>query len=425
MKRLTLTFMLLFVVAACAARAEVRTIKIDLDRESQIYTCGETAQFTIAVLDENAQAVAKGTLKLSFKNDFRGEISESTYDLSQGNPVVVREKLPVPGFLSLSASAEGRTSLAAAAFEPEKIEQGAPMPSDFEAYWRGLQKKLRDETDLGLELEKIDSLSNDRATIYRISVNTLDGARVHGFLGIPTGDGPFPLVVNVPGAGPGTGPNVGWTRNGLATLVMNVFPYACSLDPKERQTQYNEYHKTLASGLRYCYDGAPDRDKYFFRNAYLGIDRAIDYALSRPDIDSSRVGYNGVSQGGASGLILGGLNRKFKWIVSSVPALCDHDGAKKDRSPGWPKIYDVVKDPAVEQMGPYFDAVNFARFIDCPIRVTVGFIDTTCSPSSVYAAYNVIPSTDKHILNEPKLGHGTGGQHSNAVQWLVDNLKRR
>jgi len=45
------------------------------------------------------------------------------------------------------------------------------------------------------------------------------------------------------------------------------------------------------------------------------IGRAIDYLDTRPDIDATRIGYLGVSQGGAYGVILVSLEKRFKTAV--------------------------------------------------------------------------------------------------------------
>lgn len=401
--------------------AEAAKVEVDVERESHIYTLNESANFIISVLDENGEAVKEGELTLVFQNDFRKELRRETLDLAKANPVTVSEKMDVPGFLSLRASCGKVFGLAGAGFEPEKIQPSQPLPEDFWDYWRGLQKKLRAEVPADLKLEKIDSLSSDRQTIYRISMAVFDGQRAHGFLAVPAGEGPFPVLVTVSWAGPGFGPETHLAKEGFMVLSMPIFPYPVGLTKEERQKQYDEFNEKL--GILYCLHGAPDRERYFFRNAYLGIDRVMDYVLERPDADKTRVGYYGTSQGGGSALILGGLNGKFTYITGNVPAICDHGGAKMDRSPGWPKLYDAVKVPEVEAMGPYFDGVNFARGITCPTRLTVGFIDTTCSPSSVYAAFNVIPAKDKEMLTEPHRGHATGSQAGIVMQWLKENVK--
>ncbi|MBE6428032.1 MAG: acetylxylan esterase [Planctomycetaceae bacterium] len=419
-KLLTLIF---FWTITSFVLAEVTQINVDLDRESHIYSLTESAVFSISALDEKGEPAKEGTLNVILQNDFRETLHTETFDLSKGNPISISGKMNVPGFLSLTATCQKGRGLAGAAFEPEKIQPAQAMPTDFWEYWRGLQKKLRAEVPADLQLEKIDSVSNDKVTVYRISMAVFDGQRAHGFLAIPTGEGPFPVLVTVSWAGPGFGPEQTWpAKEGFAVLAMPIFPYPVGLTSDERQKQYDEFNEKL--GIRYCYAGAPDREKYFFRNAYLGIDRIMDYVLERPDTDETRVGYYGTSQGGGSALILGGLNGKFTHISGNVPAICDHGGAKLNRSPGWPKLYDNVNTPEIEEMGPYFDGVNFARGITCPTRISVGFIDTTCSPSSVYAAFNVIPAKDKEMLTETHRGHATGEKSNQIMNWVKENVKK-
>jgi cephalosporin-C deacetylase len=54
----------------------------------------------------------------------------------------------------------------------------------------------------------------------------------------------------------------------------------------------------------------------------------------------------------------------------------------------------------------YVDVMNHASRITCRTFVSVGFIDKTCPPSSVYAAFNNIPSaTDKTMVTRPEMAH--------------------
>ncbi|MDA3926102.1 MAG: acetylxylan esterase [Kiritimatiellae bacterium] len=49
--------------------------------------------------------------------------------------------------------------------------------------------------------------------------------------------------------------------------------------------------------------------------------------------------------------------------------------------------------------------LSFAPRITCPVRASVGFIDTTCPPCAVYSAFNAISVKDKAIV------HGLGMTH--------------
>jgi len=61
----------------------------------------------------------------------------------------------------------------------------------------------------------------------------------------------------------------------------------------------------------------------------------------------------------------------------------------------------------------YFDAVNFARKFKGKSVLSVGFIDTACPPTSVYAAFNVLPEP-KVMVAAPRLGHSTDPKYGPA-----------
>ena len=128
-------------------------------------------------------------------------------------------------------------------------------------------------------------------------------------------------------------------------------------------------------------------------------------------VDEASFSYQGTSQGGGFGFYLCGLNHRFTRAAFYVPAITDTMGYLAGRESGWPKIVEnnsstPERRAAAEKWAPYFDGANFASRIKCPVRVAVGFSDTTCPPCAVYAAYNEIAVTNKAIV------HGIGMTHS-------------
>jgi cephalosporin-C deacetylase len=102
-----------------------------------------------------------------------------------------------------------------------------------------------------------------------------------------------------------------------------------------------------------------------------------------------------------------------------VPAGCDHTGVAVGRVNGWPKFIPslpvTLPHPLVLESVRYFDNVNFAaRTHAKEAIVTVGFIDTTCPPTGVYAAYNALPIR-KEIFNDVKAGHTNTPEASRAM----------
>jgi cephalosporin-C deacetylase-like acetyl esterase len=168
------------------------------------------------------------------------------------------------------------------------------------------------------------------------------------------------------------------------------------------------YAEANAGALKgYPHQGKTDRDKFYYRRVVLGCVRALDYLTSRPDWDSRHLAVVGSSQGGALSLITGGVDRRVTAICANVPAMCDHTGYTIGRVSGWPQLGEqgnAAEKDAVTRTSAYYDAVNFARAFRGPALVGVGFIDRTCPPTSVYAAYNSLRGT-KEIVTSPLMGH--------------------
>ena len=270
-------------------------------------------------------------------------------------------------------------------------------------FWKANRKAL---ADTPVQLTE-DPRSNKDYKVWKVTIHSLNGHTLNGWLSVPTGKGPFPAFVQVPPAGPGAvGPATAYAQKAI-TLVINVHRYASA----DNWTEQAERHKKLAGN--YPRAGAGSRDTYFYRAVYTGVDRAINHVAAMPEWDKKHMVTSGSSQGGGSAIILAGLNKNITALAGNVPALCDHGGYKVGRKSGWPMLHGF-KD--ADQWAPYFDAANFAKFIKVPALISCGFIDTTCHPASIYAAYNQIQSPKK-MVHMPEMGHGSTrefGREQNA-----------
>ncbi len=394
-------FVTLFAALSALALAAAPEFSIKTDRETQRYQCGEEAVFTVSAT-ENGQPVKQGKMKLKMTLDGGKVLQEAPIDFSKANPATVKITLKEPGFVRaqgvgyVDIETPKKPLTAGAAFDPDKIQLGFDLPDDFMEFWESGRKQLAGDT---IKLTKLDKFSTDKYTSYRVVVDTLYGEKLYGFLAVPTGRGPFPAYLSVPGAGPGAaGPITNYAEKGVITLVMNVHKFEGAMNAAELRKQYAAQQKQFY----YPQKNADDRDKYHFRNVILGVDRAINYVAAMPEWDRKHFAYYGSSQGGGMGLILAGFNKNITAAAVNVPALCDHGGYKFDRQPGWPQL--VRKDAKREAVAPYYDAGNFARFITVPILASAGYIDSTCSPSSVYAAFNQIKAPKK-LIDMPLAKH--------------------
>ncbi len=367
-----------------------------------VYKCGEKAAFTVTAAENG-----KYTIVYLFCGG--KEIGRQTVELVNGKAETIHTTLSEPGFILVKVyDAKGKLIttldtkgrkipvLAGAAFEPEKIKMGYDMPEDFMAFWEAGRKQIANNP---VKLEK-DKRSNARYTVYYVTVKTLHDETLTGYLTIPAGKGPFPVYITVPGAGPGvSGPSY-WCAKGVISLAMNVHKFPTADNDAEQKARYTANTKGKP---RYSIWGVGSRDTYFFRSVYVGIDRVINYVAAMPEWDKKHMVIDGSSQGGGAALLLAGFNQNITALAANVPSMSDHGGYKSGRASGGPRL---SKTENVDAYAPYFDAGNFAKFIKVPALVSCGFLDTTCSPSSIYAVYNQLKGP-KQMIHVPLEGHTT------------------
>ena len=83
----------------------------------------------------------------------------------------------------------------------------------------------------------------------------------------------------------------------------------------------------------------------------------------------------------------------------------------------WTTIHDAHRETT-----RYFDVVNFARRVNVPGHYWQGYNDTTCPPTSTFAAFNVIEAP-KEVVILPPQGHAASAlQRTTVDAWLIRAL---
>jgi cephalosporin-C deacetylase-like acetyl esterase len=333
-----------------------------------LFKVGETATFKV-------QSEIEGEASYRLSEDGFKTVKEGMLTLVKGKTAEVTATLEKPGFLQLRITIGKDEGLAAAAFEPTKIEPTAKMPADFDAFWDAQKKELA-KIPLDAKLEHSPKFSDAKVDCFKISLANVDDRRVHGWIAVPKGKGPFPAILTVPYAGVyGIEPDKRHAQMGA--LAMNIIVHDLPVDEKP------EFYEKQADGPLKDYRdiGMNDRKKSYFRLAILACLRAADYITSRPDFNAKDLAVTGGSQGGGLAIITAGADSRITVLAASVPALCDHSGIAQDRISGWPQWLRRVKGDEATQVletSAYFDAVNFARKFKGKSLLSVGFIDTAC-----------------------------------------------
>lgn len=138
----------------------------------------------------------------------------------------------------------------------------------------------------------------------------------------------------------------------------------------------------------------------------------------QPEWDGRTLIVTGASQGGGQAIAAAGLDARVSFIAAGIPALCDHTGVVADRANGWPgwvyKGPDGKYSDTVLEAVRYFDGVNFCARTKASALFVVGFNDSACTPSGVYAAFNNLKGK-KQIINEVTNGHFVNPESQKAM----------
>lgn len=411
--------LLLAMSSATRAAVAETSVSVATDRKDAVYAENDSISFNIKVT--SGYIGPNGSVKYVISNDGTGSLKSGTVDLQNGaaqipwtqaTPMIVRCTV-------IYTPAEGKpvSGMAAAAVAPYKIQPTATTPDDFMDYWNAQVADL-EKVPMDAQLTPVEVKTPD-VEVYDITLANVNGTHVHGYFGKPKGNGPFPAVLQIPGAG------VGPASRGYAEMMAAKGFLAMAISvhdlPNGQPAQF--YKDQFAGPLKgYYLQGRENRDTYYFHRTVLGNIRSIDYLTSRPEWDHQHMVVNGSSQGGGMTLITTGLDSRVTAGAANVPALNDHSGRDFGRPSGWPQLAPLDANgklnPKILQVSRYYDAVNFARRIKVPMIFGVGLIDNTCHPTTVFSAYNVVQGSKK-IDIAPLMGHAFDPAYTKMLNSFV------
>lgn len=389
--------------------AEPAKFVIKADRATAIYQASEPVQFQITLQPEEGKGVPEETtVTWRLTRDGCAPTKEGSIVLKNGVGQISGQ-LEQPGFLQckVTAKIDGKdlAGLGGAAIDPLKITSTQVMPDDFDSFWAGKKAELA-KIPIDAKLTPVPC-KTEEVEAFDLQAKSL-GIPVSAYYVRPTNAKPksLPAIISVHGAGVNSSSLEGaadWATRNMISIDMN----AHGLPNGQSAEYYTELRANEYQG--YPNWGRRSRDESYFLGMFLRVIRAIDFLTTQPEWDGRTVIVRGNSQGGAQALAAAGLDERVTFFAAGVPAMCEHSGALSKDPAGWPKFIKLnddgkPADPRIVEMSRYFDSVNFMRRTKAEGFFTVGFIDTTCSPTTVYAAYNTL-KTRKDIFNDIAVGH--------------------
>lgn len=385
--------------------------------EVQFYKYGipRDAEITYEIADDMLSADQKGSTKLK---DGRTKINIGTRR--------------TPGFrdLRLTATVDGTQYKhhIKVGFSVDKIKPWTTEPKDFKAFWK---KQIDDmhSTPLSYTKELAKEYCTDRADCYlvKLKVNNLNQC-IYGYLFIPknAAKGSCPAVFCPPGAGIKTIKEPlrhrYYADNGMIRFEIEIH----GLDPRMSQEQFKEISNAFNSRDNgYLENGIESRNRYYMLHVYQAMVRSLDLLTSLPEWDGRNLAVQGGSQGGALAIITAGLDERVTLCCANHPALSDMGAYSAGLTGGYPHFNRIegILTPAALQTLQYYDVVNFACYVKCPTRMTWGYNDDTCPPTTSYAVWNTL-TCQKESLITPINEHWTSETTERGhMEWIKSKLK--
>jgi cephalosporin-C deacetylase len=282
-------------------------------------------------------------------------------------------------------------------------------PADFDAFWREV---LRQAEAISLAPEMIpDPLrTSDDVEVFEVFYNSLEQVRVAAWYCRPTRRAAqTPAILYSPGYQMDPPIPKEWARKGYIAL---------SVAPRGKLRSNRQFNPGYPNLLTY---NIVDRHTYAYRGFYVDAWRGIDFLLSRPEVDPARIGVTGTSQGGGLTICTAAMRHEVRAAAAGAPYLCGFlDAIELTHTYPYEEINDYLRQhpvsrPAVEETLAYFDGLNFADSITCPIIVNIGLQDNVCPPETGYALFNKISAKDKQLYPYEGHGHDAGRYQHSAI----------
>lgn len=293
-----------------------------------------------------------------------------------------------------------------------------PKPEDFDAFWNKSIQEMH-ELGTGYRLEPAN-FTCSFAECYHLYFTGMGGAQVHAKFIKPkeqttlsTTSGPAILMFHGYSMDSGD-----WTSKlhyaaaGYTVAALDCRGQAGGLSEDVGGVQGWTLRGHIVRGLTDALNGNPE--KLLFRDIFLDTAQLARIIMAMPEVDETRVGATGGSQGGALTLSCAALEPKIKKLAPIFPFLSDYKRVwEMDLAVDaygelfdWFRRYDRQhknEDAVFNALG-YIDIQHLTKRVQGDVLWFIGLMDKICPPSTQYAAYNKL-TANKDIKHFHDFAH--------------------
>lgn len=294
-----------------------------------------------------------------------------------------------------------------AAVDYQKI-RAYPEVAGMREFW---QKQITAAKSVPLQPSLIDVKAPDGIHSSQFSLAPLKGHRpATGFVSMPQGAGMKSLPIAIYYWGYGChriSPFCGYVGRGGGQIVLSVSRHGLPQDQKPEF--YRNFEKEHLKGYGFQNNDRPENCD--FLPMLLRDLRVLEFAKTLPEWDGKTLEVFGGSMGAFQALAVASLaNESVTRCEVTIPWMTHTAGAtKQGRLGGWlPKYTDALS---------FFDTVNFADDIRCPVSLSIGLGDYICPPSGQFALFHRLK---KNVVLRAyqNMEHGQCYQPGNCVYVL-------
>ncbi|HWS24636.1 MAG TPA: acetylxylan esterase [Anaerolineales bacterium] len=288
-----------------------------------------------------------------------------------------------------------------------------PKPADFDQYWEAGLREMR-SIDPQISLVRAD-FQTVYCDCFHLTFTGVNGARVHSKLLKPKSGGEkHPAILMFHGYTVSSGDwtdKLGYVAQGYTVAAMDCRGQAGGSEDVGGVTG-NTMNGQIIRGLADALKGYPE--KLLFRQIFLDTAQLAKIVMEMDDVDESRVGVCGGSQGGALTIACAALEPRVKKIAPMFPFLSDYKRIwTMDRAVEayaeireFFRMFDprhIEEEKIFENLG-YIDIQHLAPRVRAEVLWGIGLMDDICPPSTQFAVYNKVESK-KSMAIYPDFGH--------------------